>query len=116
MTTADETWTKMRLQLRDERMRRGWSLTKLAQRIKRLPITIGSWERGDRHPSGRELMNWVAGLGLEIQLVPAGASGPVDPVAVAGLCERIEDLAYVAQLIRWGAAAHAHEQLEEAAA
>lgn len=116
MSTANEQWTAMRLRLRDERMRRNWSLATFARRINRLPITIGSWERGDRHPSARELMNWVAGLGLEVQLVPAGTQGPVDPLQVVDVCERVEDLAHAARLLRWNIERAVDRELDRAAA
>lgn len=99
---AWDAYTVLRMRLRRERERRHWSLAKLAQRIGVESITLGSWERGDRNPAARDFLLWLRGLELDIQLVPAGSGGPVDPVTALEVCERIEDLALAGQRLRAG--------------
>lgn len=89
--------TRIRYQLKDERERRGLSQAKLAALLRRSPVTIGSWERGDRHVHLPDLMQWAAALDLEPALIPKGARQAADPLQVMAVCNQVRD-AYVVAL------------------
>jgi transcriptional regulator with XRE-family HTH domain len=63
------------VQMRAARRHRGWSLERMAAETGLDPMTIGSWERGDRQPGLAKTRAWLHHLGHElVALGPAGDS------------------------------------------
>jgi transcriptional regulator with XRE-family HTH domain len=71
MTTAEE----LRGALIVERHRQGLSQQQLGERIGRKTYnTIHQWERGVNEPNLTNFLEWAAGLGQSVALIPAGAA------------------------------------------
>jgi transcriptional regulator with XRE-family HTH domain len=60
-------------QLRDARLRKGWSLQDMANRGGPHTSVISSYERGDRNPPLSQLRKWAEALDHEVRVV-----GPSD--------------------------------------
>lgn len=58
-------------QMREARLRRGWSLPAAGVKTGLGHMTIGSYERGDRKPPLQKLRQWVEGFGLRLLVVGA---------------------------------------------
>jgi transcriptional regulator with XRE-family HTH domain len=77
------------VQLRRAREALGWSLEKAAEKTG-IPVPVlGSWERGDRHPTIGKLRDWAAAFGYELQIgepgKPAMFTLPAEPVDLTEL-------------------------------
>lgn len=71
MTAAEE----LRVALIAERHRQGLSQQELGERIGRNTYnTIHQWERGVNEPNLTNFLQWAAGLGLSVALMPAGGA------------------------------------------